>query len=357
MTGIHILGSGFSKSYNPDYAPTVMELLENAKKRKILFPDAYHKDLCDFIYEYFGKKELEINFETLASVLLFDFIPEINEKHDTGKLYKQLIDIINITLGHPDVVNNTTENNKIILKKYSKYLLTNSIDVIGFNYDLILDNFLIKNDIDMEGWSTKDGYGYRIPFLSPMTDHLLNPDLRTPEEYTNQQFSKIKYYKLHGSLNWGKPIITYPDSDDDMIYQDYPTYDKIIHSIKNTAYGGIDGNSIYYEPYIVPPIYNKNFKNKLIKYLWYNAKVCLSQSNEIVILGYSFPSSDITVEFLFRQALAHSIFNKKITIVDRNANNELFKKRIKEIFFNWDDSNDKFVSKDIMDYLKETLPE
>lgn len=78
------------------------------------------------------------------------------------------------------------------------------------------------------------------------------------------------------------------------------------------------------------------YKIPLLQNIWYAAREVIHSADEIYIVGYSFPSSDFTAEFLFRQALASSfphssIPNKKINIVNIEINDE-YKKRIERIF-------------------------
>ena len=52
-----------------------------------------------------------------------------------------------------------------------------------------------------------------------------------------------------------------------------------------------------------------------MKLIWQNAGVELSEANEVVFLGYSFPSAD----FELRQLLARTVrHNAKITVVLKN---------------------------------------
>jgi hypothetical protein len=58
-------------------------------------------------------------------------------------------------------------------------------------------------------------------------------------------------------------------------------------------------------PYIVPPVMDKNsfYNHIMIKSLWKKAKELLHDADEIYIIGFSFPQTDISIRFLFQSAL------------------------------------------------------
>lgn len=78
------------------------------------------------------------------------------------------------------------KSNEELLHKIQNVFLKKCSAVITFNYDLILEKFLFKNNY----WLPEDGYGF-IPKEFPEINH----------KYSNHS-SIIKILKMHGSLNW-----------------------------------------------------------------------------------------------------------------------------------------------------------
>ena len=70
------------------------------------------------------------------------------------------------------------------------------------------------------------------------------------------------------------------------------------------------------KPYIIPPVLDKNaFYNHIaIRSLWQQAEQLLKHADEIYIIGFSFPQTDLSVKYLFQSALRNS--NSEIYVVN-----------------------------------------
>ena len=154
---VFILGAGFSKGYNSKKMPLDSDFLKIAEENAVLKPDDEHKDLVAFINKYFGDYQ-DVSIEKLASFLTTDLIPDISQKYeDRDRLYRQLVDVIKyILLNSYD----TPEKSEIrdVYQKFANILVENNMNIISFNYDLILDS-LLKNS---GRWSESTGYGYKM---------------------------------------------------------------------------------------------------------------------------------------------------------------------------------------------------
>jgi len=326
MTVAFILGAGFSKGYNPSLVPLINDFLDVAEKNGILKPDDEHKELINFIKKYFGEYR-NVNIETLASFLTTDLTPDISQKYEyREKLYKQLHRIIIRTLGR---LHDKPRDQRIkkIYQDFAYKLIENEIDVITFNYDLILDNLLLNT----EKWSPNSGYGVKIK-VAGVPNNLVENIIEK-----RKIKSEMGYLKLHGSLNWGRRILPHPYRGDEILINPFGSFelDQPISPIEGvTSASGSPFTNIFYESFFIPPILTKQhfYKIPLLQNIWYIAKEVLAGANEIYVLGYSFPPSDFTAEFLFRQFLAtpFSAPNKKIKIVNKQINNE-YKTRIESI--------------------------
>ena len=98
--------------------------------------------------------------------------------------------------------------------------------------------------------------------------------------------------KLHGSANW--------------FWADTSPSDEIYFS--NGTEKDFNNLVMGLKPYIIPPVQDKNaFYNHIaIQALWKKAEELLKQADEIYIIGFSFPQTDLSVRYLFQSALRGS---------------------------------------------------
>ena len=340
---VFILGAGFSKGYNPKVVPLINEFLDIAEKKKVLKPDEEHKELVSFIEKYFGDYG-HVNIETLASFLTTDLVPDISQKYEyREKLYKQLVLIIVHTLGwlYKDPLNKVVQDT---FQKFADKLVENGIDVITFNYDLILDNLLNNT----EKWLMVTGYGVE---MKPAGISLF------AEKEIYQSKSKMSYLKLHGSLNWGRSILPHPYKGDELVISPFglklnPERSEIMPIEYMVSATGSPLVNKYYETFIIPPILSKErfYTTPLLQNIWYIAKERIMRSKEIFIIGYSFPPSDFLAEFLFRQSVASpsSESEKKIRVINKSIDRR-YKERVENIF---QKSEFEYIQEDAVKFLE-----
>jgi len=326
---VFILGAGFSKGYNSKNMPLINEFLKIAEDKSILKPAEKHQELIGFIETYFGDYH-NVNIEKLASILTIELVPDYSHKREyRERLYRQLIDII-IEVLYTSYRCPENEQIKEIYQKFGDKLVENNINIITFNYDLILDNIL-KNT---SRWSIANGYGFNmkgwdLKYIDPTTFimPLINPQ------------STTAYLKLHGSLNWGKCIVPDPYEGKEIVVNAggcLPDVEEIL-PIEGTCVGlGSRCTNLHYNTFIVPPILSKDdfYKSNVLRYLWYEAKEELKKSKDIFIIGYSFPATDYLAEFLFRQSVAKSFCSsKKVFLINKKIDDD-YKRKVEDIFLN-----------------------
>lgn len=155
MTEAFILGAGFSRGYNQELVPLISDFFNIAEKNGIIEPINEHRELVNFIQKYFGEDYQHVNIETLATFLTSNLAPDISQKYEfREKLYNQLHLVIIRTLSrlYDTYKDKPTRN---IYQNFAHKLVDDGIDVITFNYDLILDNLLLNTG----KWSPLHGYG------------------------------------------------------------------------------------------------------------------------------------------------------------------------------------------------------
>lgn len=163
-----------------------------------------------------------------------------------------------------------------------------NIEYITFNYDCILEESLKSAKID---------FGY----VSPVTDM---------QRAFQPNYSHV--LKLHGSLSWRHRIseqfhpFTIPSSDDPIMPVP-PDYKKNI------------------EPAIIPPTWAKGDINnpedasqsrlgQLVLYQWRYAFEVIKKADAIMVIGYSFPRTDLHTTRLLRLGIAKKRIRKPMPI-------------------------------------------
>jgi len=144
---------------------------------------------------------------------------------------------------------------------------TENAEIISFNWDLVLDQLLFGDSLDASS------YGFLSRKAAPVL------------------------YKPHGSLNW------YRGQTGRLLKQDK----------KFKLYGGkeqifafkpfrepISKRARKYMPLIIPPVYNKQFKDALFNKLWKQVVSAISTASEVRFIGYSLPAADFHARFIMR---------------------------------------------------------
>lgn len=204
------------------------------------------------------------------------------------------------------------KTNQLKLNSFYDKFINGCNSIITFNYDLILEKFLYKKG----KWFPKDGYGF-IPLDLPE----IKPN------YVNQQ-SKVKIFKMHGSLNWepySKDINPYEGTDknlqlrwvdivnNNIFFPDYLVKDEKINFLYR--------NGINSQGWVFPS-WLKQFSYWEMLQTWNNASKSLTNADEVIFIGYSLPKADSVVCSLFSTI---DWDNKKVQLYDFKAK-ELLKK-------------------------------
>lgn len=147
--------------------------------------------------------------------------------------------------------------------------------VISFNYDTMLEDSLAN-------WNVPVWYGFDS--ASVMYD-------RTSSFSKSRTDEAFPVLKLHGSVNWAKPLV----GEDEMTI--FGSYGNLIHSNRT--------------PVLVPPTWRKNFEGALNQ-VWNRAVEAIEQATRIVIIGFSIPPTDIHIKFLLAAGLQENISLRNI---------------------------------------------
>ena len=140
------------------------------------------------------------NFEAICSIIDINLLSEVHALCESKGLTSDLSNkplFINKTTSELKQIRgwigtylklaliNNDINENLISKFFNKHF-SNLSSIITFNYDLIIERFLFKQDL----WFPKDGYGFNIKNIPQISS------------IYNDKKSSIPILKMHGSLNW-----------------------------------------------------------------------------------------------------------------------------------------------------------
>lgn len=223
--------------------------------------------------------------------------------------------------------------------------------VVTFNWDTLMDRAMME----VAGWSLDDGYGVK-------PHSVFRDGWNDPENYT----SSSKLIKLHGSVNWltahpiyegDELVFTHGLPAESLFVYDYATQPYPTHAGRYSGgyapltYGyyppnltdvpgrsapegymivkaqaqmpwmpegeaGKDG--LPSMPLIIPPVKDKSYQifGTLFETLWQQASAALQACDEILVIGYSFPRTDLKSLDLFKDAFVQRKSLPHVTIID-----------------------------------------
>lgn len=231
-----------------------------------------------------------------------------------------------------------------------------SKDVIAtFNWDTLMDRALKSTT----NWSTDYGY-----FTTPK---LIYRDNWIPPNFEKQNNEFPLLLKLHGSTNWitshtilqkGKPVLSQASSPSTLyVFEStkspFPAYEgrymagyepfsygyyppNIPDKGKNAEEGHVivsftqrspwrpkiqgDKSGLTSMPLIIPPVKAKSYDifGDLFSNLWEKTESGLIEADHIIIIGYSFPRTDLQSNQLFKNAFMKRSSIPKVSIIDPN---------------------------------------
>ncbi len=217
---------------------------------------------------------------------------------------------------------NATSQARNFYRSLAAYLLQQRIEVgldadpytiISLNWDSLLEDDLywcIK-EIRATGKIDIDYLCYTTP-LDKTSPHTPSP-AQKPAGILN-----LKFAKLHGSANW----LICPNCNCLFtgVGEERTSWDLYFrlrtcprcsrHSSKDKDIKDLAFPVL--EPFFISPTFVKRFTNPHIQMAWHNAFNDLSESDEVIIMGYSLPEADYHIRTLFRRAIKK---NAHVTVV------------------------------------------
>ncbi|MDT5139725.1 MAG: hypothetical protein QOD58_3987 [Mycobacterium sp.] len=198
------------------------------------------------------------------------------------------------------------------LRRVVRYWEDQAATVITFNYDQLVELawFIFAND--HENVSNKL---YPVP-LAPIGSRIGNLTVDGGTASGSRPRPSLRLLKLHGSVNWWYSRPESPAGG--------PVYDADldgsewgVNGIRSLDHADIDLATIDLQPMIVPPTAVKSpyYANSLLKSLWTLAGEALKEADELVMMGFSLPITDMLVSSMLCTQLHPSA---RITPVNRS---------------------------------------
>lgn len=362
---LFLLGAGASKSYAQSPTGKRMPIANDFFKtfdglsisddRRVLIGDIINvaRDDFGFSYDNFFSSDFDIEeFHSHVESKLIELTPEgFRSPHfiQYFKAYNQLLSLF------ASVINEIQNGSISISHKKLVEVLNENDCLVTFNWDTLLDRAL-----DESGkWKTD--YGYCVTPRKIFRNQWENPT--ASKEIKNF----VKLVKLHGSSNW---ITSYPLPDEKNIlklsqttspneFYVYEKTNKPYPCYKGRFEGPYEPFSYFYYPpnildnsrlqatqghvivrmslkipgmpegtstkegltsipLIIPPVKNKSYLlfGDLFKQLWEIAFDELALADEIIVIGYSFPKTDLKSIDLFKSALCTRKTMPIVKIID-----------------------------------------
>ncbi|MEP6757453.1 MAG: ankyrin repeat domain-containing protein [Chthonomonadales bacterium] len=350
-----VLGAGFTRGFCKD-SPLMAGDWLKPEDLKTLSEDPTTKTIvnyCKTLHKDFI--DVELLFSRLSENTPFDDSLGNSEKLNAARqlVLRSIVDKLRATIVDDEAVDK--------LSSLAEKIIAESVDVITFNYDEVLDEAIARSSVQNDWnptpsgslengretieWNPQFGYG----FLARLS-HLAKGDY-----FPSYSLTPTNILKLHGSLNWRREIGDIPRLALSQVVV-RPKW----HMNKRQANGSdvMDGQ-LHDDPIIVPPTMSKSgfHDYPVIQQVWKNAYSVLQQADRIIFVGYSLPLSDTTTAFLFREALASNDNLPEIQVVDfmtkKPVQDEL-KYRFTKVF---DGSNISFRFDGTVEWAKEFINE
>lgn len=308
-------GAGASAS---EGAPVTNDLLPEALSK---FPDVERvhrvkQFLEDFYLNDCSDYGLIPTFEEILSPIdiALQKQEQFSNKLDNKKLAELRDDLIYCicSILNEKLRNPSKNHSNLIMTLFKERDRWKNYGFISLNYDILLDNALIKlGDTDKDDFIDLD---YGISFRNE------GMGWRRPRH------EKVYLLKLHGSLNWlycptcNSIKITPKDKGAMRIFTHSELCDKDYSNQKVL---------------IIPPTFQKLYDNPYLSSIWLQAERMLREASKVIFIGYSMPESDVHIKYLLKKSLfRENSKNPEIIVIDQKGKNEnsLVFKRYKRLF-------------------------
>lgn len=200
----------------------------------------------------------------------------------------------------------TLFSEKLLKKRIASSLKDDTFSIITTNWDDVFERSLYR--LCNQYNSTKQKNQQRVcPDLCFYNYDINQKDDHIPSiQVKAKGLKNIKVLKMHGSLAWlecpkCKRIFT--DFADEIASEEFAntTCPFCQDAVKT------NGDSPVLRSLILTPTFMKSLDNLNIKNIWHNAYIDISEADQIVFIGYSFPDADFEMRCLLKKATKNNV--------------------------------------------------
>jgi hypothetical protein len=330
---VFLLGAGFSRAIS-DKMPMMSELSEAVK------------ELLKARYIPGADKPISANFEQWLSYLIErpPWLPVV-ERERNRVAFLEVSGAVHSILSErqKEAVASQPQGAPEWLQRIVPFWEEHHANVITFNYDNLVE-LAWRVYGDQSNWPLVGGSLY--PILMPYVAQRFSGTLGS--EDLRQE--GLTLFKLHGSLDWR---YAGPDGvPGDLVYQmgdvRQPAWDAEGLGFRERA----EEMALDLEPMIVPPATVKSayYNNRTLQAIWSRAADALADADELVMMGFSLPQTDLLVSSMLSTVLPSGIrvtpVNPDPTIIERiqaifdsGQINDSFTRRGSDPIQEWVDAN------------------
>ena len=302
---IYILGAGSSIGHSKRLFPSITGFFEAAKKLGLGSQKEFNL-VEEYAEKVLGKPLLrgksQIDIESLFTHIEIEI--ERKQSPDLLAIRQQLLKLIQgVLIGLGEKI----EGQEGEYHNLSAKLHENDT-IITFNWDLLLDNILNRDNILNICYGNKKGdlrgQYYQFMFkLSAWGEQTLG-GISITEPYSAWNPGIGYYLKVHGSIDW---FFCYNES-----CRGWRKTFPLLYPVQ-THYCSECHEPL--ESLLVPPVLNKTYRQyPIIRRIWNLAAKEISFANELIVWGYSLPPTDFYSLWLLRQARESPL--QRITLIN-----------------------------------------
>lgn len=341
---VYFIGAGFSKTLGGPSQAEILPMILN-----LTVTDGNHYGNGEYFFQerdrvyFFLKKAFPRVPKSQWSALALEYLFSIMDRAILNKdSFRQLTlqDMVQAraalihTIIHLFDIRLKNLINKDILVKFFNYLsskpnLENNYSFITTNWDLILDNRLYPR------WFINQSNEHMIKLLDYGCECCYFEPTPLTERDRYPTLNKIFLCKLHGSLNWlvcpncnrlffkiGEKIAIREFVDPQPCYV-----------CNNSPGNPKKKQSLHLQSLVIMPTMLKEIKSLHLQQVWQKAAQILSNADQLIFIGYSFPLADFEIRYL----LAHHLKkNCRINVIlHTNDNSATFQGAPPEHFPPW----------------------
>lgn len=316
---VYFLGAGSSYSFGYPLTSDIMpDILKGLKTGDLFYSDADNrlandekqKELLEYIemmYPGLAGIDLSKNASQVPNITeVFSFVehlcfyntthhPKMNETRLTSfrvLLGRALAELLNRYEKKTDRDETKTELGRKFIASVKKLYNNNHISIITTNYDMVIDKAFCTE-------ATNSQIDFGIEYRDIARDIIIYP-----------QDIKLRYYKLHGSLNWlmcnmcGRYYINPAGSIAHQEFRTATDWGNTCHCNKDMRL-----KSVLVAPSIVRDIRDSNLLQ-----IWKAAVKAISQADKLILIGYSLPAEDLAIKSIILRGLNSSVKRDKLEV-------------------------------------------